>query len=321
MVSFVRKTVVLRPILGVAPGMALAIAIGIIAIGVFAAILLDDMTGGPGARVQDSPDQSSAISTDAFVPPAATIARSTSTDSATPWKTFAAPYPLHDPAPRMAIIVIDDGSDATAALNAMRLSGPVTLAIASTADAADRRAEAARRFGREVLLLLPMQAEKTFDTAPNPIAIHVPRTELLRRLDWNLAQIDGYVGVMNQYGEATTRDAGTMRTVMEVIQAKGYGFIDSRAHKDSLASAVARRMDVPAGDLTVAIPAGADTADLGAGLSVGLRHAERWGTAIVTVPADRRLIEALGQWMTEQQSDVKLAPITAVIGRSRSGKT
>jgi len=307
--------------MGVAPGIAMAIAIGVVAIGVFAAILLDDLSGGAGAGGQETPDPSQTISADTFIPPTAIISRSATSGSATPWQTNAAAFPLHDPSPRLAIIVVDDGSDATAALNAMRLYAPVTLAIAANADSADRRAEAARRYGREVLLLLLMRAENTFDTAPNPIAIHVPPAELQRRLDWNLAQIDGYVGVMNRHGEATTRDAGTMRAVMQVIQTKGLGFIDSRAHTDSLASAVARRMGVPAGDLTVEIEPGSDTANLTAGLSVAMRHAERWGTAIVSVPADRRLIEALGEWMAEQNSTVKLAPITAVVGRSRSGKT
>jgi polysaccharide deacetylase 2 family uncharacterized protein YibQ len=140
-------------------------------------------------------------------------------------------------------------------------------------------------------------------------------------MSWNLAQLDGYVGVMNQFGEATTRDPETMRAVMEVIQERGLGFIDSRAHEDSIGSAVARRMGVPTGDQVVAIERGSDDADLGAGLAIAKRHAERWGGAIVTIPADRRLVAALQTWIGEQDRAVKLAPVTAVIARMRSGKT
>jgi len=220
----------------------------------------------------------------------------------------------------MAIVIVDDGSDATAALSAMRLSVPVTLAIAPTADAADKRAEAARRHGREVLLLLPMKAEKEFDDTPNPIAIHVPHSELIRRMNWNLAQLDGYVGVMNRFGESTTRDAGTMRSVLETLQSNGLSFIDSRAHADSVGSAVARRMGVPTGDSVVTIEAGSNAETLTAGLSAGLSHAERWGTSIVTIPAERKLIATLQQWIADTPSKVRLTPVTAVIKRLRSGK-
>ena len=314
--SLRRKTIVLRPILGMSPGFALAVVVCIVAVGVFAAVMLDDISRG----AKKSPSVVSATNAN-FEQPAATIVRSHTADSSVAWLRHSAPFPTDDPAPRMAIVVVDDGSDATAALSAMRLSAPLTLAIAPTADAAARRAEAARRYGREVLLLLPMQAEEKFDDTPNPIAIHVPHSELNRRMNWNLAQIDGYVGVMNSFGEATTRDAGTMRAVLEVVKSKGLSFIDSRAHKDSVASAVAGRMGVPTGDRVVAIDAGSSVQDFEVGLNTGLRHAERWGTSIVTIPADRKLIAALQDWIAEAPSEVRLAPVTAVIKRLRSSKT
>ena len=314
--SLSRKTVVLRPIMGMAPGLALAIVVGTIALCVVAAVMLDEMSSGGKQKVPVE-----LATDDSFQQPNAEIVRSTPVDKSLAWLSNSALFPVADPAPRMAIVVIDDGSDAAASLSAMRVSVPVTLAIAPTADAAAKRAEAARRYGREVLLLLPMQAEKTFDSTPNPIAIHVPHSELERRMKWNLAQIDGYVGVMNRHGEATTRDAGTMRAVMEIIQSRGLSFVDARAHADSIGSAVARRMGVPTGDRVVAIEEGSNADDLEMGLRAGLSHAERWGTAIVTIPAERKLIAALQDWIAETPSQVRFTPVTAVIKRLRSGKT
>ena len=316
MISLSRKTIVLRPIMGMSPGFALAVVGCVISLGVFAAVMLDDISRS--SKQTAGVDPAANVN---FQQPTAAIVRSEPTDSALPWLKNAAPFPIADPSPRMAIVVVDDGSDAAASLSAMRLSVPVTLAIAPTADSADKRAEAARRHGREVLLLLPMQAENEFDSTPNPIAIHVPHSELERRMNWNLAQIDGYVGVMNQHGESTTRDAGTMRSVLEIIQSKGLSFIDSRAHEDSVGSAVARRMGVPTGDRVVAIEEGSSSADVAENLSLGLRHAERWGTSIVTIPAERKLITALQDWIADKPSQVRLSPVTAVIKRLRSGKT
>jgi len=316
MLTRMPKTIVLRPILGVAPGYALAIAAGCLAFGVVAAVTLDKMSRSD-AR---STDELAPITTESFASPVGEIAREASGDASLPWVKYAAPFSAASGAPRLAIVVVDDGSDATAALSALRLSAPITLAIAPTADSASIRAEAARRYQREVLLLLPMQAEQTFDTTPNPIAINVPRDELLRRIRWNLAQIGGYVGVMNQFGEATTRDTQTMRAVMEVVQREGLSFIDARSHEGSIAGAVARRMGVPVADRIVAVAPGSDAAELGADLTVGLLHAERWGTAIVTIPAERGLMTALETWIVERDSTVQIAPVTAVLKQSRSGK-
>jgi len=316
MISLSRKTIVLRPVMGMSPGFALALVVCIIALGVFAAVMLD---GYSQSRQQNGSPAQIAEGTE-FQPPQTSIVRSSATDSTLPWLRNAVPFPAADLAPRMAIVVVDDGSDVAAALSAMRLPTPVTLAIAPTADAADSRAEAARRHGREVLLLLPMQAEETFDDSPNPIAIHVSHEELERRMKWNLAQIDGYVGVMNRYGEATTRDPVTMRAVLEIVQSMGLSFIDSRAHEESIAGAVARRMGIPSGDLVVAISEKAGPAEVEAQLNAGFSHAERWGTSIVTIPADRKMIAVLEEWGANVPPAVRFAPVTAVIKRLRSGK-
>ena len=173
MISLSRKTIVLRPILGMSPSFAITLVVCIVALGVFGAVMLDDISSS--ARKNTSVSATSVN----FQQPQADIVRSAPADSSLAWLSNAAPFPAGDPAPRMAIVVIDDGSDAAASLSAMRLSAPVTLAIAPTADAAATRAQAARRYGREVLLLLPMQAEDTFDRTPNPIAIHVPHLSLI----------------------------------------------------------------------------------------------------------------------------------------------
>lgn len=309
------KIVRLPKLFGIPSGLILCGVATLVVTGVVAAMALDRMT----QQERSKPSATVAlVPAEIFALPEATIVRNANSDARPPWLRHAAPFTASASTPRLSIVVTDDGSDATAALSAMRLRAPITLAIAPTADSAVKRAEAARRYGQEVLLLLPMQAEARFDTTPNPIAIHVPREELKRRMSWNLAQLDGYVGVMNRFGEATTRDAETMRAVMEVVKDEGLAFVDARTHDDSVGSAVARRMGVPAGDRNVVVPPGADAAELGAKLAVGMRHAERWGSAIVTLPAERRLISALGDWIGSKGDGVALAPVTATLKRLRS---
>lgn len=295
----------------------LAAGAAVVLAGVAAALLLDGLTSGGPVKATRAALET--IPVPSGTTTEAGLAIVPAIDPASPWVTHAEKFAVRSTRPRLAIVVIDDGSDAAASLAAMRLSSPVTLAIAPTADAAAKRADAARRFGREVLLLLPMQAEKNFDLAPNPIALHVPRDELVRRMDWNLAQIDNYVGVINHFGEATSRDAETMRIVMERLRDAGLGYIDARTHADSVAGAVARRMGIPTGDLNITVPPGADSDGLQASLDTAVKRAERWGAAIVAVPAERGLVAGLSAWLSAVDGDVEIAPVTAVVTRLRTG--
>ena len=312
------KLILSRPILGLPPGMALGGAALCLAGGLFAAMTLDKLSRAQrGDAALSSAD---VLPTEVFEQPDTGVIRTATTEDALAWIRHSAPFPASDPSPRLAIIVVDDGSDIGAARSALKLSAPVSLAIAATADSADKTAIAARSADREVLLLLPMQSESHFDITPNPIAINVPRPELQRRMNWNLAQFDGYLGVMNQFGEDTSRDPQTMRAVLEVVQQGGLAYIDALTHPDSLGGAVARRMGVPTGDRTYAVKPGTAPDELRAQLDEAARHAERWGTAIISVPADRRLIAALGEWRPADNSGVKITPVSAVIKRLRTGK-
>ncbi len=313
------KPVVPRAGLNAKPLMAFAGVALCVIVGVSSALKLDRLSREALASRADQSIETT-ISKMPFESPGTVVAQNGATSGGSSWLRNAADFPADSRSPQLALIVVDSGRGMAPALNALQIPAPLTFAIAPTADSADKTARAARKAGREVLLLLPMQSESRFDTSPNPIAINTPENELIRRLNWNFSQIDGYVGVMNQFGEAVTRDAPTMRAVLEIIQRKGLSFIDTRAHSDSIASAVARRMGIPAGDRNVSVQPGANVEELYAELAQALEHAEKWGTAIVTVPAENRIVRALAEWTAAVQSDVKIAPVSAVIKRLRSGR-
>ncbi len=313
------KSVVSLAGLNAKPLMAFAgVALCVVA-GVTSALKLDHLSREALASRNNQAIES-IVSAVPFEQPGVVVVGSGALSDAPRWQRNAATFPANDRAPRMAVIVVDSGWGMAPALKALQIPAPLTFAIAPTADSASKTALAARKAGRETLLLLPMQSENRFDTSPNPIAINTPENELMRRLNWNFSQIDGYVGVMNQFGEAVTRDAPTMRAVLEIIQSKGLSFIDTRAHSESIASAVARRMGIPAGDRNISVQPGANAEELRAELTQALRHAEKWGTAIITVPAEHRIVKALEAWTATLKSDVKIAPVSAVIKRLRSGR-
>ncbi len=285
-------------------------------VGTASALKLDKLSRAASAN--SASGQLSAYETGAvFEKPSSGLIRSKEDADVMPWIRNAALYPYNDPAPRLALIIEETGSDMTSALTAVGIQAPLTFAISPDADSADKTALAARSAGREVLLLLPMQSEDTFNTSPNPVSINSSRDELVRRMKWNFAQIDGFVGVMNRFGEAVTRDGPTMRAVLETLKDYGYGFVDARTHRQSIAGALARRMSVPVGDRDFAVPRDASIKQLNAILDESIQHAEKWGTAIVTVPAEHRMVKELKSWVGTYDSSVKIAPLTAVVNRLR----
>lgn len=292
-----------------------AIALCFVGFGIAGAMVADRLME-ESARTDAGPQ----VEEQAFIVPDTGITRAIEPERSRPeWLENAVRYAGPPDQARLAIVLVDDGRDAGSTLNALRLKDPVTLAVSPTVDGARARAAAARRLDREVLLLLPMESGASFDTTPNPIASHVGRDELLRRLSWNLAQLDGYVGVTNQFGEATTRDAKTMRTVMEALSDRGLLFVDARAHSESVAGAVARRLGVAVGDNAVSVDAAASADTVRERLEEAAVHAQEWGEAIILIPAQREAVRGLKAWLKTRRSAVAITPVTSVIRRLRSG--
>lgn len=152
------------------------------------------------------------------------------------------------PLPRIAIIIDDIGDRYREGELAVSLPGPVACAFLPHTPHARRLAQSAYAAGKEVLLHLPLQAlEDNTLLGPGAITLNITETEFRRLLAENIAAIPHATGVNNHMGSLLTRHPGHMTWLMrDLAERRGFYFVDSYTHPDSVALRMARETGVPA---------------------------------------------------------------------------
>jgi polysaccharide deacetylase 2 family uncharacterized protein YibQ len=163
---------------------------------------------------------------------------------------FCLAPPLHadSPPPRIAIIIDDLGYEKLAGERAISLPGPVAYAILPDTPRAAYLAEAAHAGGKEVLLHLPLQAERDREhVEPGSLTLDMSREQFAATFIGNIESVPYAIGVNSHRGSLLTRHPGHMAWLMEEIQQRGdLFFVDSYTTAKSIALNVALERGVSA---------------------------------------------------------------------------
>lgn len=237
------------------------------------------------------------------------------------WRRFAAHVPPGaDGRPMVAIVLDDVGPQAANAARALALPAPLTLAFLPYAENLPALVGAARRRGHEILVHLPMEPLGGADPGPHALRAGLDRAELLRRLDWNLARFEGYVGVNNHMGSRLTADAAAMEVVLGALKPRGLLFLDSRTTPDSVTGATARRLGLPSTDRDVFLDNVIEGPAIGAQLAAVEARARQRGAAVAIGHPHPATLDALEAWLrTAPERGIAVVPLSAIITRRASG--
>ena len=188
----------------------------------------------------------------AGVPDPALIERDTlpkvGDDGRLPWQAYARPFDGRDDRPRIAIIITGMGlSRASTDAAIKRLPGPVTLAFDPYAANLDGWVTQARQAGHEVLVSLPMESDEFPLRDPGPYALltSLDAAENMRRLEFVLGRLPGYVGVISTMGSRFRASESHLRPVLEALKGRGLMFVDGGAAKGNLAPKIATEIGLP----------------------------------------------------------------------------
>jgi polysaccharide deacetylase 2 family uncharacterized protein YibQ len=151
-------------------------------------------------------------------------------------------------APLLAVIIDDLGYELKAGQRVVNLPGPVACAILPSTPSAKRLAEAARVNGKEVLLHLPLQAQKNDGTVePGGLLLDMSRSQFAETFAADIEAVPHAVGVNSHRGSMLTRHPGHMSWLMEEISARGnLFFVDSYTTAESVALQIAQEAGIPA---------------------------------------------------------------------------
>ncbi len=157
-----------------------------------------------------------------------------SEDGRAPMQVYAAGFDHSSLRPKVGLLVAGIGLDAAASRDAIRtLPGGVTLAISPYGHDLEKLLALARAAEHEYLVSVPMEPQgfPLNDAGPQALTGRVPREENMRRLDWALSRIQGYVGVTSALGHGLngqrfTAVPGSLAPILESIARRGLLYVD-----------------------------------------------------------------------------------------------
>lgn len=231
------------------------------------------------------------------------------------WVTNAVAAAVPDGRPMIAVVIDDVGLDRPRSRRAMALPAPVTIALMAYAGDAHAQATTARRAGHELIVHLPMEPHNGSENpGPNALLSGLSEGEFARRIEWNLSQFAGYVGVNNHMGSKLTSDPAALEPVMAALKQRGLLFLDSRTTAATRGLAVAHRFGVPAVERNVFIdhdpsPIGVQTA-----LIRVEELAQQNGFAIAIGHPKDVTLDALEAWLPDLKArGFAVVPLTAIV--------
>ena len=144
-------------------------------------------------------------------------------------------------APRIAIIIDDLGYSRQHGQAIVDLPAPVTCAVIPFSPHARRLAERASLAGKEVLVHMPMAAQRHQLLDQGGLRDGMDEPQLLDAVRQALSQIPQARGLNNHMGSALTEQQQPMGWLMTELKAHQLFFVDSRTSSHSVAQQVARQ--------------------------------------------------------------------------------
>ncbi|MFT4581887.1 MAG: polysaccharide deacetylase 2 family uncharacterized protein YibQ [Gammaproteobacteria bacterium] len=149
--------------------------------------------------------------------------------------------------PEISIIVDDIGYDATQGRQTIELQGAFALAVLPFAPHTKDLAQYANDIGKEVILHLPMEAQRNNHLlGPGALRVEMSQNEIKNSFLESFAAVPYAIGVNNHMGSRLTGELEPMRWLMQVIHNHdGLFFVDSRTIQNTLALREARLAEIP----------------------------------------------------------------------------
>ncbi len=251
-----------------------------------------------------------------FASGSSTHVRQRPRDDTPSWLKNAVAASLIDDRPVIAVVIDDLGLNRAKTSMLNDLPGPLTLAFLPYAGNIEAQTEAARLAGHELMVHLPMEPLGSAWPGPNALITSLGRDEFVQRLETNLNQIEGYVGVNNHMGSRLTSDRGRMDLVMRELRERDVLFLDSRTSPRSVASETASRNGVPNTTRDIFLDHVIDLGKIRSQMAKVERIARLTGSAVAIGHPHAVTIEALTDWLPKlSDRGFVLAPISAVVAR------
>jgi polysaccharide deacetylase 2 family uncharacterized protein YibQ len=215
-----------------------------------------------------------------------------------PWRRFARPFTPPPDAPLLGLLVTGLGIDRAATAAAIAgLPAEVSLSFSPDAkDLADWIA-AARAFGHEALVDLPLQSKDRRDVGALGLLIGLNEGETARRLDAIADSAPSVLGFAGDGGDALLLDDTATAQIAAETARLGLAFIDTSGEPMSQALPAAQAAGLAAARSTVTLDARPSRAAITERLAAAVEVAHEQGRALATAKVSPLTVTVLADWL------------------------
>jgi polysaccharide deacetylase 2 family uncharacterized protein YibQ len=214
--------------------------------------------------------------------------------------------------PSVAIVIDDLGADVVHTRRAIALPKKIALSFLPYPEDTPRLAREGRRAGHEILVHVPMEAIGPQNPGPNALMTALTPEENIRRLDWALSRVPGFVGVNNHEGSLFTSNRTALVPVMQDVSARHVFFLDSRTTTETQAASVAFAYEVPSASRDVFLDDVDNIDAIDTQLHTLERKAKEQGIAIAIGHPREITLDAIAYW-TAHTPGIKLIALSEAI--------
>lgn len=245
-------------------------------------------------------------------------------DGSRPSAVFAKPVAIDTARknfPRVALIVGSLGVSASGTAEALeRLPAPVTLAFSPYAPNVEGLIAQAAARRHEILLQAPMEPFDFPDNDPGPqtLLTSLSADQNIDRLQWQMSQMKGYVGIISFMGERFLASDQALSPIMRETAKRGLIFVDNGASQRSVASQISGTQNLPFARADVVIDAVPTAADIESALNRLEAIARNRGAAIGVAAALPAAVNLIAAWAKKAESrGIMLVPVSMVASKAK----
>jgi polysaccharide deacetylase 2 family uncharacterized protein YibQ len=234
-----------------------------------------------------------------------------------PWRRYARPFAAPEGRPLLGLLITGLGADrAVAAAAITGLPAEVSLSFSPAAPELADWIAAARAFGHEVLVDLPLQSKRKRDIGAQGLLIGLNEGEIGRRVEAIADSAPAVFGFAGDGGGALLLDDRTTAMVSGAIAQQGLAFIDTSGEPMSLALPSAGETGLAAARSSVTLDEPPSRAAITERLAAAAALAQERGRALAVARAAPLTIAVLADWLRRRgAADPLPAPVSAFLQR------
>ncbi len=216
----------------------------------------------------------------------------------------------------ISIIIDDIGNQMAAGKRALKLPGAVTYSILPHLASSPRLADLAYKEHKEIMLHLPMEADKEEALGPGGLTHSMTERQLKNEMRQDINAIPHVRGFNNHMGSLLTKNSRYMNWVMQMAMFRNdLYFVDSRTTRYTVALKEAKMHGIRSTRRDVFLDYKKDDeAIVRQQLKILIEEARKKGTALAIGHPYRDTMKVLEAWLpTLAEQGIKLVPVSELI--------